>query len=142
MKIALVTHARHFAGPAAVEALTRDGYTVVCHDASFADAAERQRFESENPGTVALAEQKPERLVDATLQPRCLINLSNKWGTVHNRPGPFMMCDRRGFGGAGKADRPEGRAGSLIRRALAVDSMAVLKEPPCQSLWNQHASPE
>nr|1ZMO_A Chain A, halohydrin dehalogenase [Arthrobacter sp. AD2]1ZMO_B Chain B, halohydrin dehalogenase [Arthrobacter sp. AD2]1ZMO_C Chain C, halohydrin dehalogenase [Arthrobacter sp. AD2]1ZMO_D Chain D, halohydrin dehalogenase [Arthrobacter sp. AD2]1ZMO_E Chain E, halohydrin dehalogenase [Arthrobacter sp. AD2]1ZMO_F Chain F, halohydrin dehalogenase [Arthrobacter sp. AD2]1ZMO_G Chain G, halohydrin dehalogenase [Arthrobacter sp. AD2]1ZMO_H Chain H, halohydrin dehalogenase [Arthrobacter sp. AD2]AAK len=68
MVIALVTHARHFAGPAAVEALTQDGYTVVCHDASFADAAERQRFESENPGTIALAEQKPERLVDATLQ--------------------------------------------------------------------------
>ena len=60
---ALVTQVRHFVGLAAARALAADGVRVACHDASFADAAERAAFQAEHPGMAALAAQAPAALV-------------------------------------------------------------------------------
>lgn len=67
-KFALVTHVKHFAGPAAVEALANDGYTVLCHDTSFVEPDARASFEAENTGCEALIEQRPGGLVEAALE--------------------------------------------------------------------------
>lgn len=67
-RLALVTHVQELAGLAAAHALLRDGMIVVCHDASFADAAARRDFETAQPGLVARAEQDPEALVAAVIR--------------------------------------------------------------------------
>jgi NAD(P)-dependent dehydrogenase (short-subunit alcohol dehydrogenase family) len=61
---ALLTHARQFAGPGAVPVLLRQGVPLLAHDASFAEAGARRRFEAEHPGAVALAGQDPQALAD------------------------------------------------------------------------------
>lgn len=67
-KIALVTNVTQFAGPGALQALIEDGYRVVCHDDTFGAPLARETFCSANPGCVALSEQRPDRLVEATLE--------------------------------------------------------------------------
>ena len=47
--------------------LTGYGATVICHDETFSDDENRAAFESEFPGTVALAAQEPEDVVAAAL---------------------------------------------------------------------------
>ena len=66
-RIVLVTHARHFVGPGCARLLTGYGATVICHDETFSDDENRAAFESEFPGTVALAAQEPEDVVAAAL---------------------------------------------------------------------------
>lgn len=67
MKIALVTHAKHFAGPAATAALAGKGYRVACHDESFTDEEARNAFAALNPGCVPLAAQRPGAIISAAL---------------------------------------------------------------------------
>jgi 3-oxoacyl-[acyl-carrier protein] reductase len=67
-KLALVTNATQFAGPAAIQALTADSYRVICHDDTFVDPGALETFSSMNPGCVAISEQRPDRLVKATLE--------------------------------------------------------------------------
>lgn len=47
--VTLITHVRHFVGPGTVRRLLREDTTVVCHDASFADANARAAFQAEVP---------------------------------------------------------------------------------------------
>jgi NAD(P)-dependent dehydrogenase (short-subunit alcohol dehydrogenase family) len=65
MKTALVTHALHFGGPAAVDVLLQMGFRVIAHDASFAveDAAQAYRAERGQVGTIANTD--PQQLVAA-----------------------------------------------------------------------------
>ncbi len=62
-RIALVTNVRHFVGLPASAALAEQGATVVCHDASFAEAAARSEFEKQNPRLSASPEIDPKALV-------------------------------------------------------------------------------
>ena len=62
-KLALVTEVRHFVGMACAEVLAADGFRVLCHDESFADADARVAFEAEKPGLLAAAAVAPADLV-------------------------------------------------------------------------------
>ncbi len=62
MTAALVTNVTRYAGPGVVPVLLRQGYTVVCHDRSFADPTERTRYEAELAGTTCLAAQTPDEI--------------------------------------------------------------------------------
>lgn len=66
-RVVLLTHARHFVGPGAARLLAGYGAAVVCHDEEFTDAAKRNAFENEFPGTIAVAAQEPEDVVGAAL---------------------------------------------------------------------------
>jgi NAD(P)-dependent dehydrogenase (short-subunit alcohol dehydrogenase family) len=66
-RIVLVTNVCHFVGLPAAGELARQGATVVCHDASFAEAAARQQFESENPELSASPESDPRALIGAVV---------------------------------------------------------------------------
>ncbi|MGF1620120.1 MAG: SDR family oxidoreductase [Rhodomicrobiaceae bacterium] len=57
--VALITHVRHFVGPATVIRLLQEDMTIVCHDRSFSDATARDTFESEIPGAQPLAATQP-----------------------------------------------------------------------------------
>lgn len=65
MPAALVTNALEFAGPPSVAALRGAGFRVVVHDARFADEPARAAYAAAHPDVIALAEQAPERIVDA-----------------------------------------------------------------------------
>lgn len=58
----LVTNATQYAGPGVVDVLCRQGHEVLCHDASFGDAAARAAFAA--GGAVALAGASPEEMRD------------------------------------------------------------------------------
>ena len=58
----LMTHVCHYTGPGTVPILLRNHGRLYCHDRSFADPALAQRYEHENPGTVALRGQTPSEL--------------------------------------------------------------------------------
>jgi 3-oxoacyl-[acyl-carrier protein] reductase len=49
-KVAFLTNALEYVGPAAGPALASEGWTVFCHDDSFTSREVRERFEQENPG--------------------------------------------------------------------------------------------
>ncbi len=66
-KIILITDATHFLGKPGISALIRDGGQVYAQDASFTELAARQAFEELLPGVVALAEQDPEKVVEAVV---------------------------------------------------------------------------
>ena len=66
-RIALVTNVCHFVGLPAAVALADQGATVICHDASFTEAAQRSEFESENPRLSASPEIVPTALVKAVV---------------------------------------------------------------------------
>lgn len=92
-RIALVTHAREFAGPPAVAALLASGMTVHVHDRRFVDAAERDRFEHEFPGAVAMDEQEPEAVVAAAtggVQALDVLVSNDAYPAVH---GPIETID-------------------------------------------------
>ncbi|MDM0015628.1 SDR family oxidoreductase [Variovorax sp. J22P168] len=63
--VALVTHARLFAGPPAVGALCAAGFQVVVHDEAFASAGAREAYGRAHAGVVVLAEQEPADIVRA-----------------------------------------------------------------------------
>ena len=62
-RVALVTNVSELAGMACARTLTRDGFTVVCHDAKFADSAARSEFQRVNPTLVTSPELEPDNLV-------------------------------------------------------------------------------
>jgi 3-oxoacyl-[acyl-carrier protein] reductase len=62
MRTVLLTHCQSYAGPGAVTVLLREGYRLACHDASFAEAAERARFAAAHPGVTPLAAQESEAI--------------------------------------------------------------------------------
>ncbi len=64
---ALVTNVLHFAGPPAVAALADAGFRVFGHDASFADADARARFEHERANVRALTAVEPAAIVAEAL---------------------------------------------------------------------------
>jgi NAD(P)-dependent dehydrogenase (short-subunit alcohol dehydrogenase family) len=66
-RIAIVTNVTELAGVACARALLRDGMTVVCHDASFRQAADRAAFEKTVPGLLASPELDPDALVHAVI---------------------------------------------------------------------------
>lgn len=57
--LALVTNVRHFVGLAVAVELAGRGVGVLCHDRSFDDAGERERFALEHGGLRAIAAQQP-----------------------------------------------------------------------------------
>jgi NAD(P)-dependent dehydrogenase (short-subunit alcohol dehydrogenase family) len=85
---ALLTDAREFAGPAAVQGLKQAGFHVACHDRSFSQAAARDAFVAANPGSDAVAEQEPERLVERVLAAYGAIEAAviNDWHPVNAGP--------------------------------------------------------
>ncbi len=60
--VALITHVKHFIGPAAVNRLLREEMTVVCHDRTFSDAGARAAFQSEQPGAAILTATEPAEI--------------------------------------------------------------------------------
>lgn len=66
-RVALVSNVTEYGGPGAANALAEAGYTVVCHDASFAERAARDRFADSNVQLRPVAEQGPRDLVGAAL---------------------------------------------------------------------------
>lgn len=66
-KIALVTNVCHFVGVAAARTLQAHGANVRCHDASFADEADRAEFSSKNPDLVLLSAAGTVDAVDQTV---------------------------------------------------------------------------
>ncbi len=62
-RIILITDALHFLGKTGSRVMTAEGATVYAHDAAFTDAAARDAFEADIPGTIALAEQDPTDIV-------------------------------------------------------------------------------
>jgi NAD(P)-dependent dehydrogenase (short-subunit alcohol dehydrogenase family) len=67
MATILLTNVKQYAGPGALTALLQEGCTVICHDASFVDPAERVVFDGQNAKAHALAGQTPEALHQETL---------------------------------------------------------------------------
>jgi len=66
-RVALVTHAREYAGPGSVDALLEEGFTVVCHDRAFDEESARKRFADQHSGAIPLAQQEPATLVESAL---------------------------------------------------------------------------
>lgn len=60
--VALITDVLHFIGQSSAEALSNDGFQVLCCDEAFTDAEERSKFEADHPGLTALAAQTPEEI--------------------------------------------------------------------------------
>jgi gluconate 5-dehydrogenase len=65
--VAVLMNAEVYAGPAALEGLAPNDFTVLCHDAAFADPAGCAAFEAAHPGHVASAAATPEALVEEAL---------------------------------------------------------------------------
>ncbi len=61
-RVVLITHVRHFAGPAAARAMAEAGAVVVCHDESFADVSERDAFAAET-GLAVTDRLAPDEIV-------------------------------------------------------------------------------
>lgn len=66
-KTVLVTSVEHYVGPASVARLIADGVQVVAQDASFADAAARDRYAAAQPRASVIAAQEPAEMVAAAL---------------------------------------------------------------------------
>ena len=60
MSLVLLTNVTQYTGPGALGALVRDGHTVACHDAAFADPAARATFDAEHAAAYALHGQGPD----------------------------------------------------------------------------------
>ena len=66
-RVVLITNVEHFVGRPVAAELAAQGATVVCHDASFADADAADRFASDNPALILVRAQTPAEIVaDAT----------------------------------------------------------------------------
>lgn len=61
--IALVTNVSDYVGPPAVKALLKGGYEVVAQDPAFQDTPNQEAYKMDNPGTIPLGVQDPERLI-------------------------------------------------------------------------------
>lgn len=55
----LITNVTHFTGVAASQVMADMGASVVCHDASFTDAAARDAFTGTHDGLIAIEAQEP-----------------------------------------------------------------------------------
>lgn len=66
--VALVTNVAEYAGLPAAQALTWAGFTVVCHDRSFASADLEAAFQEEQSALVAIAEQDPRAIIEAVIR--------------------------------------------------------------------------
>ncbi len=62
-RIALVTNAQSYAGPAAMAALLKQSFEVVAHDATFTDALAREEYIATYPGAKTSSAQEPEVLI-------------------------------------------------------------------------------
>jgi NAD(P)-dependent dehydrogenase (short-subunit alcohol dehydrogenase family) len=60
----LITNVCQYAGPGSLPVLLREHQEIFCHDASFANAAFAEQFESEHPGAVTLSAQTPQKLFE------------------------------------------------------------------------------
>ncbi|MGO9755207.1 MAG: SDR family oxidoreductase [Roseiarcus sp.] len=67
MRNILLTNVTQYCGPGALEQLVKSGASVLCHDASFADPATREKFEREHRA-IALSGQTPEEIFAETIQ--------------------------------------------------------------------------
>lgn len=67
-KAVLVTNVCHFVGVAAAQVLHSHGARVRCHDASFTDAAVREKFVAAHPDLVPLGDADTTRAVDQTVE--------------------------------------------------------------------------
>lgn len=67
-KIAFLTNALEYVGPAAGGALAEDGWTVFCHDDDFVSPDARSRFEQANPQHFASAATDATSFVEEGLQ--------------------------------------------------------------------------
>ena len=66
-KIALVTNATEYGGPASVQALTREGFIVYCQDPKFSEDGFRDTFLARFPQTVLIEKVEPETVVQAVI---------------------------------------------------------------------------
>lgn len=66
-RVALVTNVEEYAGPGSVRALADAGFTVVCHDESFAGDGPREAYASGDGRVMPVAAQDPQELVDGVL---------------------------------------------------------------------------
>jgi NAD(P)-dependent dehydrogenase (short-subunit alcohol dehydrogenase family) len=66
-RVVIVSNVKHYAGPPVAAALAADGFTVLCHDGSFGDAAAREAFEATHPGCKAESARNAEELVAEAL---------------------------------------------------------------------------
>ena len=89
MPAALVTNVTQYAGPGVVPVLLRQGFTVVCHDPSFSEAAERRRYEAEFAGTTCLAAQTPDEVAQEVEQRAVAIDAIVSNDVHPTRPAPF-----------------------------------------------------
>ncbi len=62
MSLVLLTNANQYTGPSALEALLKDGHTVACTDAAFAQADARAAFDKRHANARAIAAQTPEEV--------------------------------------------------------------------------------
>lgn len=62
--VALVTHARRYAGPPAVRALLARGYRVLAHDPAFSAPRAREDFQQQFPDATPLRSVEPEAAVE------------------------------------------------------------------------------
>lgn len=62
-----VGHVKQYTGPGIVDVLAERGYTLICHDASFKDEAERKAFEKNyaNGNVTALAAQTAKEVAES-----------------------------------------------------------------------------
>ena len=63
MENVLVTNVTEYTGPGVVDVLRDKGYRVICHDASFADSAAREKYQGDT-GCIALAAQTPQDILN------------------------------------------------------------------------------
>ena len=67
-RVVLITNVEHFVGRPVATELASQGARVVCHDASFADAAAAEEFASVNPALTVVRAQAPAEIVGDTTQ--------------------------------------------------------------------------
>jgi len=63
MPVAVITNVSDYAGGPAASALAAQGFSVLAHDRSFAEAGARKAFEAANAGCTAAEAAEPEALV-------------------------------------------------------------------------------
>lgn len=91
--VALVTNACGFAGPAAVAALREAGFRVAVHDHSFADAAVREAYQTEQPDVEVLAAEQPATIIAAAWDLARQLNVlvsNDSFPAIH---GPIAEAD-------------------------------------------------
>lgn len=89
-RIAVVMNVGEWAGPAAIDGLSRHGFTVLCHSAAFADESAREAFEAEHPGLLASKATGPEELAEDALARFCRIDAAVSNDTGNTMRGPFV----------------------------------------------------